>query len=153
MKKILAIIFATIALSSCKVDRTPFGSMESEKIDKSPEEAIDGLLNGVYGQLKAWSDPMHRLGEYAGDNMMIRGSSTDAFYEFVSFARTPNNGRLTTFWDSGYKAVAQASNIINMIPQGKSAAMDSKLGECYFVRGLMYFYLVRAYGRPYYQSP
>ncbi|NQX38735.1 SusD family protein [Pedobacter steynii] len=153
MKKILAIIFATIALSSCKVDRTPFGSMESEKIDKSPEEAIDGLLNGVYGQLKAWSDPMHRLGEYAGDNMMIRGSSTDAFYEFVSFARTPNNSRLTTFWDSGYKAVAQASNIINMIPQGKSAAMDSKLGECYFVRGLMYFYLVRAYGRPYYQSP
>lgn len=153
MKKILAIIFATIALSSCKVDRTPFGSMESEKIDKNPEEAIDGLLNGVYGQLKAWSDPMHRLGEYAGDNMMIRGSSTDAFYEFVSFARTPNNGRLTTFWDSGYKAVAQASNIINMIPQGKSAAMDSKLGECYFVRGLMYFYLVRAYGRPYYQSP
>jgi tetratricopeptide (TPR) repeat protein len=127
--------------------------MESEKIDKNPEEAIDGLLNGVYGQLKAWSDPMHRLGEYAGDNMMIRGSSTDAFYEFVSFARTPNNGRLTTFWDSGYKAVAQASNIINMIPQGKSAAMDSKLGECYFVRGLMYFYLVRAYGRPYYQSP
>jgi tetratricopeptide (TPR) repeat protein len=153
MKKILVIIFATIALSSCKVDRTPFGSMESEKIDKNPEEAIDGLLNGVYGQLKAWSDPMHRLGEYAGDNMMIRGSSTDAFYEFVSFARTPNNGRLTTFWDSGYKAVAQASNIINMIPQGKSAAMDSKLGECYFVRGLMYFYLVRAYGRPYYQSP
>lgn len=153
MKKILAIIFATIALSSCKVDRTPFGSMESEKIDKNPEEAIDGLLNGVYGQLKAWSDPMHRLGEYAGDNMMIRGSSTDPFYEFVSFARTPNNSRLTTFWDSGYKAVAQASNIINMIPQGKSTAMDSKLGECYFVRGLMYFYLVRAYGRPYYQSP
>lgn len=153
MKKILAIIFATIALSSCKVDRAPFGSMESERIDKNPEESIDGLLNGMYGQLKAWSDPMHRLGEYAGDNMMIRGSSTDAFYEFISFARTPTNGRLTTFWDSGYKAVAQASNIIKMFPEGKSAAFDSKLGECYFVRGLMYFYLVRAYGRPYYQNP
>jgi hypothetical protein len=127
--------------------------MESGRINQNPEESIDGLLNGVYAQLKAWSDPMHRLGEYAGDNIMIRGSSTDAFYEFISFARTPNNGRLSTFWDSGYKAIAQASNIINMIPQGKNAELDSKLGECYFVRGTMYFYLVRAFGRPYYQSP
>lgn len=153
MKKILFIIFATIALSSCEIDREPFGSMESERINQNPEESIDGLLNGVYAQLKAWSDPMHRLGEYAGDNIMIRGSSTDAFYEFISFARTPNNGRLSTFWDSGYKAIAQASNIIKLIPQGKNAALDSKLGECYYVRGMMYFYLVRAYGRPYYQSP
>jgi hypothetical protein len=153
MKKILAIIIATIALSSCEIDRKPYGSMESERINQNPEESIDGLLNGVYAQLKAWSDPMHRLGEYAGDNIMIRGSSTDAFYEFISFARTPNNGRLSTFWDSGYKAIAQASNIINMIPAGKNATLDSKLGECYYVRGMMYFYLVRAYGRPYYQNP
>lgn len=84
---------------------------------------------------------------------MIRGSSTDSFYEFISFARTPNNGRLGTFWDSGYKAIAQASNIINKVPPGKSPELDSKLGECYFVRGMMYFYLVRAFGRPYYQNP
>jgi hypothetical protein len=153
MKRILAIIFVIIALSSCELDREPFGSMESGRINQNPEESIDGLLNGVYAQLKAWSDPMHRLGEYAGDNIMIRGSSTDAFYEFISYARTPNNNRLSTFWDSGYKAIAQASNIINLIPQGKNAELDSKLGECYFVRGTMYFYLVRAFGRPYYQSP
>jgi tetratricopeptide (TPR) repeat protein len=153
MKKILTIIFVMIAMSSCELDREPYGSMKSESINQNPEEAIDGLLNGVYAQLKAWSDPMHRLGEYAGDNIMIRGASTDAFYEFISFARTPNNGRLSTFWDSGYKAIAQASNIINLVPQGKDATLDSKLGECYFVRGMMYFYLVRAYGRPYYQSP
>ena len=153
MKKILAILLTIICLSACKVDREPYGSMKSEKIIANPEESIDALLNGVYAQLKAWSDPMHRLGEYAGDNIMIRGSSTDAFYEFISFSRTPNNGRLTTFWDSGYKAIAQASNIINLVQQGKNAALDSKLGECYYVRGMMYFYLVRAFGRPYYQNP
>ncbi len=153
MKKIMIMLFAIIALASCEIDREPFGSLESDRINSNPEESIDALLNGTYAQLKAWSDPMHRLGEYAGDNIMIRGSSTDAFYEFISFARTPNNGRLSTFWDSGYKAVAQASNIIKMIPQGKSAALDSKLGECFFIRGMMYFYLVRAFGRPYYQSP
>jgi hypothetical protein len=62
MKRILAIIFVIIALSSCELDREPFGSMESGRINQNPEESIDGLLNGVYAQLKAWSDPMHRLG-------------------------------------------------------------------------------------------
>ena len=57
---------------------------------------------------------MHRLGEYAGDNMMIRGASTDAFYEFITYSRTPDNYRLQSFWDYGYKAIAQASNIIDM---------------------------------------
>lgn len=31
--------------------------------------------------------------------------------------------------------------------------IKSKLGECYYVRGMMYFYLCRAFGRPYYQAP
>ena len=85
--------------------------------------------------------------------MMIRGSSTDAFFQFISYSRTPNNYRLQNFWDSGYKAVAQASNIINMIKEGQSVEIDNKLGECYYIRGMMYFYLTRAYGRPYYQAP
>lgn len=111
------------------------------------------MLNGMYAQLKTWSDPMHRLGEYAGDNMMIRGASTDAFYEFITYSRTPDNYRLQNFWDYGYKAIAQASNIINMAKDTDDPEIKSKLGECYYVRGMMYFYLCRAFGRPYYQAP
>ena len=107
----------------------------------------------MYAQLKTWSDPMHRLGEYAGDNMMIRGASTDAFYEFITYSRTPDNYRLQNFWDYGYKAIAQASNIINMAKETDDPEIKSKLGECYYVRGMMYFYLCRAFGRPYYQAP
>lgn len=153
MKKIYIAILAFAALSACEIDRYPHGSMDSETIANDPDASLESLLNGMYAQLKSWSDPMHRCGEYAGDNMMIRGSSTDAFYEFISYARTPNNYRLTQFWDSGYKAIAQASNIIAMIDEGQSPEIDSKIGECYYVRGMMYFYLCRAYGRPYYQNP
>jgi hypothetical protein len=153
MKKILAAVLAITTLYSCDIERIPYGSMDSESIYENPQGSLDGLLNGVYAQLKQWSDPMHRLGEYAGDNMMIRGSSTDAFYEFISFSRTPNNYRLANFWDYGYKAIAQASNVINIFEEGTSDEIDSKLGECYYVRGMMYFYLVRAFGKPYYQSP
>ncbi|MBA6154792.1 RagB/SusD family nutrient uptake outer membrane protein [Gelidibacter maritimus] len=153
MKKIFIAILVAATFTACDIDRLPHGSMASESIVGDPDASLDALLNGTYAQLKAWSDPMHRMGEYAGDNMMIRGSSTDAFYEFLSYARTPNNYRLTQMWDSGYKAIAQASNIIDMIDEGQSAEIDNKIGESYYVRGMMYFYLTRAFGRPYYQSP
>lgn len=155
MKKILTAAVAATAMitASCDVERLPNGSMSAEQVTGNPEASLDALMNGVYAQLKTWSDPMHRCGEYAGDNMMIRGNSTDAFFEFISFARTPNNYRLQNFWDYGYKGIAQASNIINMFEEGKSAEVDNALGECYYVRGMLYFYFVRAYGRPYYQAP
>ena len=153
MKKIVTILLAVASLTACDIERLPYGSMAAEQITKDPNASLESLMNGVYAQLKTWSDPMHRCGEYAGDNMMIRGSSTDAFYEFISFARTPQNDRLMSFWNYGYKAVAQASNIIKMIDEGQSKEIDNQIGECYYVRGLMYFYFVRAYGRPYYQSP
>ncbi|MDE6216008.1 RagB/SusD family nutrient uptake outer membrane protein [Bacteroides sp.] len=154
MKKILAIaLVAATAMTSCDIERLPYGSMAAEQITSDPSASLDALMNGVYAQLKTWSDPMHRCGEYAGDNMMIRGSSTDAFFEFISYSRTPNNYRLQNFWDYGYKGIAQASNIINMIEEGQSKEIDNQLGECYYVRGMLYFYFVRAYGRPYYQAP
>ena len=158
MKKIISVLLGTAlccgtAVTSCDIERLPNASMATEQITSDPQAVLDGLLRGAYAQLKTWSDPMHRLGEYAGDNMMIRGSSTDAFYEFISYSRTPDNYRLQNFWDYGYKAVAQASNVINMIEEGQSEEIDNKLGECYYIRGMMYFYLCRAFGRPYYQVP
>lgn len=153
MKKIVIAILVAATFAACDIDRLPHGSMDSGTIAGDPDASLEALLNGMYAQLKAWSDPMHRMGEYAGDNMMIRGSSTDAFYEFLSYARTPNNYRLTQMWDSGYKAIAQASNIIDMIEEGQSAEIDNNIGESYYVRGMMYFYLTRAFGRPYYQNP
>ena len=127
--------------------------MATDQVADNQEVLFDNMLNGMYAQLKTWSDPMHRLGEYAGDNMMIRGASTDAFYEFITYSRTPDNYRLQNFWDYGNKAIAQASNIINMAKDTDDPEIKSKLGECYYVRGMMYFYLCRAFGRPYYQAP
>ncbi|MFJ1491838.1 RagB/SusD family nutrient uptake outer membrane protein [Capnocytophaga canis] len=155
MKNIIYILtISIILLSSCDIERFPHGQMAAEKITSDPDGSLDGLLNGCYAQMKGWADVMHRCGEYAGDNMMIRGSSTDAFYEFISYSRTPNNYRLQSFWDSGYKVIAQTSNIISLFPEDKASnETKTKLGECYFLRGMMYFYLCRAYGRPYAQSP
>ena len=154
MKKIIiySLLLTSILFTACDIDRLPYGSLPDEKIKQDPSGSLTALINGSYAQMKNWSDVMHRCGEYAGDNIMIRGTSTDAFYEFISYSRTPNNYRLQSFWDNSFKAIAQSSNIIKMIKEGQSAEVDNQLGECYFLRGMMYFYLCRAYGRPYYQG-
>lgn len=146
-------LFVAVIFNSCDIDRFPHDYMSDEKIKSDPNSSLNELMNGAYAQLKGWSDVMHRCGEYAGDNIVIRGASTDAFYEFISYSRTPNNYRLQGFWDSSYKVIAQTSNIIKMFPEGQNQQINNTLGECYFLRGMMYFYLCRAYGRPYAQSP
>ena len=153
MKKIVYLLCLTGLMSACSIDREPHGSLSSNKITENPDESVDAMVRGVYAQLKTWSDPMHRCGEYAGDNIMIRGASTDAFFEFITFNRTPDNYRLEDFWNSSYKAIAQASNAIKLYQDKTDDNVKTKVGECYFVRGMIYFYLVRAYGRPYYQDP
>ena len=127
--------------------------MATAQVAAYQEVLFDNMLNGMYAQLKTRSDPKHRLGEYAGDYMMIRGASTDAFYEFITYSRTHDNYRQQSFWEYGYKAIAQASNINDMAKDTDDPEIKSKLGECYYVRGMMYFYLCRAFGRPYYQAP
>lgn len=102
MKKIVTTSLLVTAclcgtLTSCDIERLPNGSMSAEQITGDPLTSLDGLVDGAYAQLKDWSDHMHRMGEYAGDNMMIRGSSTDAFIEFITYSRTPNNYRLQAF--------------------------------------------------------
>ena len=153
MKKLVYLLCLTGLMSACSIDREPHGSLSSNKITENPDESVDAMVRGVYAQLKTWSDPMHRCGEYAGDNIMIRGASTDAFFEFITFNRTPDNYRLDDFWNSSYKAIAQASNAIKLYQDKTDDNVKAKVGECYFVRGMIYFYLVRAYGRPYYQDP
>lgn len=153
MKKIFILFAALGLLASCELEREPFNAYTEDKIQADKEAAVEVLLNGCYAQLKDWSDVMHRVGEYPGDNIMIRGASTDSFFSFISYQHIPNNGRLSVFWNNSYKIISQSSDLMKMITEGQNATLDQQLGEAYYLRGMVYFYLSRTYGRPYGQSP
>ncbi|MGL5785361.1 MAG: RagB/SusD family nutrient uptake outer membrane protein [Bacteroidales bacterium] len=152
-KLLLYTAFLGAALTSCDLERLPYNMYTQDGIMADKVAAMDVLLNGSYGQLRDWSDVMHRVGEYAGDNIMIRGTSTDAFFSFISYNHTPNNYRLNTFWNNSYKVISQTSDLMKLIPADDNPVIQQKLGEAYYLRGMVYFYLCRAYGRPYSQSP
>lgn len=153
MKKILVSLILAGALASCDIERLPYGSYTEEGISQDKEAAFNILLNGCYAKMKAWADEMHRLGEYSGDNVAIRGFSTDDFFDFISFNHRADNGRMSVFWSNSYNIISQTSDVIKMAQEGESTKIDQQLGEAYYMRGMMYFYLCRAFGRPYYDSP
>ena len=154
MKKIFFLaIAAAVIFSGCELERLPYTGYVEDTIKNDPEGAFEMLLNGSYGQMKAWSDEMHRVGEYPGDNIMIRGNSTDAFYDFLSYNHRAANGRLNTFWVNSYRIISQTSDIVKVFDTPPNADVAHQIGEAYYLRGLMYFYLCRVWGRPYYQSP
>ena len=151
MKKIvfLAII---VLFAGCELERLPYEGFSLEQIMRDPQNSLNMLLNGTYGQMKAWSNEKNRIGEYGGDNMMIRGTSTDAFFDYISYVRRPANGRSNVFWVNSYRVISQASQIINMF-DANDENFRHQIGEAYYLRGLMYFYLVKTFGRPFYQNP
>lgn len=155
MKKlyIAALAAASLLVSGCDIERLPYGYYSAETIQKDPAQAMDILLNGCYAQLRSAVDVMYRTGEYPGDNIMKQNATTNNFYQYMSYGHTPSNSHLPAVWNNGYKIIAQASNLIKMFDEGESAGVDQKLGEAHYMRGMMYFYLCRIFGMPYYQSP
>lgn len=155
MKKIYisALVAAALAVTGCDIERLPYDSYSAETIQDDPATAVDILLNGCYAQLRSATDVMHRTGEYPGDNIMKQNATTNNFSQYMSYQHTPTNTHIPTVWKNGYKIIAQASNIIDLVEEGESAGVDQKLGEAHFMRGMMYFYLCRIFGRPYCQSP
>ena len=79
MKNITSTILLSLSITggvftSCDIDRFPNNYMATDQVADNQEILFDNMLNGMYAQLKTWSDPMHRLGEYAGDNMGTKPS-------------------------------------------------------------------------------
>lgn len=152
-RNILVAICIILLIPACSLDRYPNNAFTDEDLEKDPEMAFQYLINGCYSQLKAWADEMHRIGEYPGDNVAIRGSSSDDFFPFISYKHVKLNGRLYVYWVNSYKAIIQINDVIALKEEGSGDAIDYNLGEAYYLRGMLYFYMTRVFGRPYYQDP
>lgn len=150
MKKIALFAAMACLFTACEIERTPYGSYTEDQVKSD----LNIMLNGCYANLKThWSENMHYVGEFGGDNVMKQAPSTDAWFEFISYKHTPTNYRMKSYWEYSYKVISQTSDMFKTVPEGQSAEIDNKLGEGYYLRGMVYFYLARTFARPYYQSP
>lgn len=78
------------------------------------------------------------------------GRGLDGLYKFD---HSPTTGSYSGFWSQIYHCILQANNIIDGIDKLKAAGstenLDNAMGQALTARALMYFDLVRLYGKPY----
>ncbi len=158
MKKInfLILLLITLVVTSCDLDRGPFTEVSTDDLFSDPGAAQSATL-GNYLFLKGdkgydgWSDDLHRMSEYSGDNVMISGGTTDPLFFFYNYQRVPNNSRNDRFWRNSYRAVIGANKVLELLEEGTPEA-NQVLGENYYIRGLVYFQMGNVFGRPYNQG-
>jgi len=159
MKKIniLLAVLGIVLLSSCEgfLDVKPSNSTDAETSILTAADAkvaINGLMRKM-----ASSDYYGRnfimYGDAKGGDFAIasQGRGLDALYVF-NHSATSNS--YSGFWSQLYNNILQANNLLVNIEKieaaGKgSTALSDYKGQALAARALMYFDLVRLYGKPY----
>lgn len=152
MKKIFYILIATTTfLTSCSkaLKEQPYSFLSSEELYNSDEGARAAII-GCHAVAAEFA------GFGAGYPSLINIAS-GGFYTTQAPAQDLNTltfGPSTLFltnnspWDQFYQTIGVANDILKYLPTGKVSDTLKKqvLGEAYFMRGMMYFNLVRMFG-------
>lgn len=162
MKKIYLIlaVLCTLAITSCKgfldVPPTDSASAETSITNKTDAEIF---MNGVMNKLCSSS--------YLGRNMFMYADTKGGELSIVSagrgmdsmfkFNQTASGTNYSGFWSQGFNIILQLNNIIEsceaLKKEESTTSYDNILGQAYTLRAMVYFDLVRLYGRPYNYKP
>lgn len=137
--------------TSCDIlNQDPQTSISEDSAIRDVKSA-QAALNGLYSQLQS--------GDYYGSNLLIIGDVTSDISQSVGtwdfyrsmdvYVTSPGNLENRNLWSQAYTVVNHANNIIAEVPKlpnADQATIDQILGEAYFIRGLAFFDLVRAFG-------
>ncbi|TRX51207.1 RagB/SusD family nutrient uptake outer membrane protein [Fulvivirga sp. M361] len=158
MKKIILILsVVALALCSCELEKNPYDQIAVDDLFSDPG-SIETATVGNYALLKGdvgydgWVDDLHRISEYAGDNVTLSGGTTDHLFFLYNYQSITTNSRVERFWRNSYKITVGCNIMIERIIEGESVDTDQLLGENYYLRALVYFQMGNVFGRPYNQG-
>lgn len=155
--KSFIIIILFLGFSSCDDDFLDVTPSNSGDASTSIETLADAevMLTGIMSNLTSSSYYGRNFIIYAeakgGDLTTVSmGRGLDGLY---SFNHSPSTGSNSGFWNSIYSSILQANNLIVNIEKLEAAGtednFDDVKGQALTARALMYFDLVRIYGKPY----
>ena len=144
---------AALAFTACEdyLDVPSSNTLTVDSFYGSPAQAEQGL-NGVYHDLIPAAYHMYYLGELPSDNNYDEWDTERTWDRLaVHDPNIQSLDELSNAWTDYYKCIAHANTFLAKVPDisgFKSEEIKNQmLGEAYFLRGLSYFELVRAFGR------
>src|SRR6478736_5437675 len=149
--RILIILAATLTFSSCKkfLEEDPKNLVATSNYYQTENDAI-AAVNAIYAYLNSTSTGS-TAGVYhstfwviagcASDEMINKSVFTPDIDQISKFSETPINNGLEETWTMHYKAIAKIPPI-QMDPTLRTRLVN----EAHFLRGLLYFDMVRMFG-------
>lgn len=157
------IFFATLLLlgfTSCKKDFLDVKPTNSGDAETAIQTAADAkvMVNGLMSKMTSsayYGRDFILYNDVKGGDLTVysQGRGLDALY---TFNHSKSSNSFSGFWGQIYHSILQANNIITSIDRLKAAGttenFDTYKGQALTARALMYFDLVRLYGKPYLQD-
>lgn len=149
IKSVVYIILssALLSLPSCEdfLTKTPLDNMSDAGYWKN-ENDVNAFMSGIYrGVNTALNGSIHRWGDERTDNLFpnVYGNAQSTQLQIINTDDGAAN------WNGLYTVISRCNMAIHQI-SGMTGldetSRNSYLGQCYGLRALMYFYIVRLWG-------
>ncbi len=120
----------------------------------SSEQEIESAVNGAYAQLQGnglYGLDLIGVGEIPGEDTFEEIAANDGgrFGQLDDFSTNAGNDLVGDIWRESYEGIQRVNVILNRIEAVEfedTSLKTTRIGEMKFVRGLLYFNLVRLYG-------
>src|SRR5688572_6561018 len=153
--RILITGMLALGLFSCKktLDMEPTNQVDASTSIKTPADALI-MINGIVRSMSS-TDYYGRnfilYGDAKGGDMTIpsQGRGSDGLY---TFNHSATSGSFSGYWSQIYFSLLQVNNLLQNIEQLEAdgaTGYNSYKGQALTLRAIMYFDLVRLYGKSY----
>jgi hypothetical protein len=154
-KYLIAILFTSVLATACekRLDVFPTSSISDSKALLSEGDVLVTLI-GTYDGAQAatvYGGDIMVLNELIGNGENINFTGTFAGLSDAFKAQmTANNGNASGTWASSYSTINRANNVLSALDKVTSSATkkSSVEGEALFLRGSLYFELVKLFAKP-----
>ena len=154
IRKIFSVLCLASLFASCakELDIQPLQSI-TEELALNTDAKVKKVLNGTYdaassgslwgGDLQLYSELMAANGEIAWEGTFNQPD------EIWKKSILTTNSYVRDTWLQAYATINNANNVLSAISVVNAADQNRVKGEAMFIRGAMYFELVKLFAKPY----
>ena len=161
MKKKILYILAVLAAVSCSdfLSEHPATQFSRDQA-YSTNESAQAMVNSCYAYLsdyRLYGQKLQIVLCGSAGTMTIANTTSQYLVDLSSLDIQTNNSAVEDIYVGSYKTINAVNDVLLNLPEYDTVDPDVKqrlLGECHFIRGLVYFNLVRMIGPvPYVDAP
>lgn len=153
-KYIIPLFAGSLIWTACddELNKLPPQSLPTELALATNENVLQAL-NGAYNALSftdlLGGEIMRNSELLAANNEVVFSGTFGAPNEIWRKEMTTINGDVSEIWLDGYNAINIANSVLSALDVVDQVNRDKVEGEAKFIRGILYFELVKVFGKPF----